>query len=124
MTMEDNLIYSKHKEVRGKEYVHYENYDAIEVPFYDAIPSDYEGLMGVPRSFLDKYCPEQFEIVGVDSTDFSEELGIAPIGKEWIRKYKQAGGTGHMTANMRNLVLTVDGTPKISYARIIIRKKQ
>ena len=124
MTMEDNILYSKHKEIKGKGYVHYENYDAIEVPFYDAIPSDYDGLMGVPRSFLDKYCPEQFEIIGVDSTDFSEELGIKPIGEDWIKRYKDAGGTGHMTANMRNLVLTVDGMPKISYARILIRKKQ
>ena len=124
MTMEGNLLYSKHKEIRGKGYEHYENYDAIEVPYVDAIPSDYDGLMGVPRSFLDRFCPEQFEIVGVDSTDFSEELGIAPIGEDWIKRYKQSGGTGHMTANMRNLVLTVDGAPKISYARIIIRKKQ
>ena len=124
MTMEDNILYSKHKEIRGKGYVKYENFDALEVPYSDAIPSDYDGLMGVPRTFLDKYCPEQFEIVGVDSTDFSEEMGIAPIGEEWIKKYKQAGGTGHMTANMRNLVLTVDGVPKISYARILIRKKR
>lgn len=124
MTMEDNILYSKHKEVKGKGYVHYENYDAIDVPYTDAIPSDYEGVMGVPRSFLDKFCPEQFEIIGVDSTDFSEELGIAPIGEDWIQRYKKAGGTGHMTANMRNLVLTIDETPKISYARILIRKKQ
>ena len=124
MTMEDNILYSKHKEIRGKKYIHYENYDAIEVPYVDAIPSDYDGQMGVPRSFLASFCPEQFEIVGVDSTDFSEELGIAPIGDNWIKRYKQAGGTGHMTANMRNLVLTVDGMPKISYARILIRKKQ
>ena len=48
MTMEDNIIYSKHKEVKGKQYVHYENYDAIDVPYTDAIPSDYEGLMEVP----------------------------------------------------------------------------
>jgi hypothetical protein len=65
MTMEDNLRFSKHKEIRGKiSYEHYDNYDAIEVPFTDAIPSDYEGVMGVPISFLDKYCPEQFEILG------------------------------------------------------------
>ena len=124
MTMAENYKHSKHKEVRGKQYVHYDNFDALEVPYYDAIPSGYEGLMGVPRSFLDKYCPEQFDIIGVDSTDFSEELGIKPIGEEWIKKYKQAGGTGHMTANMRNLVLTVEGQPKISYARILIRKKK
>ena len=64
MTEADNIKHSKHKEVRDVGYQRYENYDAIEVPFTDAIPSDYEGLMGVPISFLDKYCPEQFEILG------------------------------------------------------------
>ena len=47
------------------EYLKYENYDAIEVPYTDAIPSDYDGVMGVPITFLDKYCPEQFDIIGV-----------------------------------------------------------
>ena len=64
MTMEDNLRFSKHKEIKGKEYQKYDNYDAINIPFTDAIPSDYQGIMGVPISFLDKYSPEQFEIVG------------------------------------------------------------
>ena len=64
MTMADNIKYSKHKEIRGVGYKKYDNYDAIEVPFTDAIPSDYKGVMGVPISFLDKYNPEQFEIVG------------------------------------------------------------
>ena len=64
MTMAQNIKHSKHKEVRGIGYRKYDNYDAIEVPFTDAIPSDYDGVMGVPISFLDKYCPEQFEIVG------------------------------------------------------------
>ena len=65
MTMADNLKYSKHKEVKGREgYEKYDNYDAIEVPYTDAIPADYDGVMGVPVSFLDKYCPEQFEILG------------------------------------------------------------
>lgn len=64
MTFEDNLKYSKHKEIKGKNnYDNYDNYDAIEVPFTDAIPSDYEGVMGVPITFLDKYSPEQFEII-------------------------------------------------------------
>jgi len=64
MTMADNLKFSKHQEIKGKEYQKYDNYDAIEVPFTDAIPSDYDGVMGVPISFLDKYNPDQFEIVG------------------------------------------------------------
>ena len=64
MTEAENIKYSTHKEVRDIGYQHYENYDAIEVPFTDAIPSDYPDVMGVPISFLDKYCPEQFEIIG------------------------------------------------------------
>jgi hypothetical protein len=70
MTMEDNLKYSKHKEIKGKDsYDKYDNYDAIEIPFTDAIPSDYDGVMGVPISFLDKYSPEQFEIVGATESE-------------------------------------------------------
>ena len=85
MTMADNLRYSKHKELRGKSaYDHYDNYDAIEVPFTDAIPSDYDGVMGVPISFLDKYCPEQFEILGI-----SLELGIKKPDN--LPKEKQGG---------------------------------
>ena len=64
MTEKDNIKFSKHKEIRSIGYQHYVNYDAIEVPYTDAIPSDYDGVMGVPISFLDKYCPEQFEIIG------------------------------------------------------------
>lgn len=67
MSMADNIKYSKHKEIKGCEYQKYDNYDAIEVPFTDAIPNDYKGAMGVPISFLDKYSPEQFLIVGLTS---------------------------------------------------------
>ena len=64
MTMKDNLRFSKHKEIRENGYPKYDNYDALEVPFSDSIPCDYDGVMGVPISFLDKYCPEQFDILG------------------------------------------------------------
>ncbi len=63
MTAAENAKYSKHASVREKGYVLYENYDAIEVPFTDAIPSDEPGVMGVPITFLDKYSPEQFDIL-------------------------------------------------------------
>jgi hypothetical protein len=69
MTMADNIKFSRHKEIRGQEYQKYDNYDVIEVPFTDAIPSDYDGIMGVPISFLDKYSPEQFEIVGATESE-------------------------------------------------------
>lgn len=64
MTMADNIKHSKHECIRTAGYPKYDNYDAIEVSFVDAIPSDYDGVMGVPISFLDKYCPDQFEILG------------------------------------------------------------
>ena len=69
-TMEHNLKFNKKLKKKlerdyGKlEYPHYDNYDAIEVPFTECIPSDYDGVMGVPITFMDKYNPEQFEIVG------------------------------------------------------------
>jgi hypothetical protein len=69
MSMADNLRFSKHREVNGKAaYDRYDNYDAIEVPFTDAIPGDYDGVMGVPITFLDKYNPDQFEIIGYEKS--------------------------------------------------------
>ena len=49
----------------SNEYKHYDNYDAIEVGKVCELPMDYDGVMGVPITFLDKYCPEQFEILGI-----------------------------------------------------------
>ena len=90
MTMEENLKYSKHKEIQGKQsYEKYDNYDAIEVPFTDAIPSDYDGVMGVPISFLDKYSPEQFEIIkfrhGNDDKDLRLKDGTCPYFRVLIK---------------------------------------
>ena len=68
MTMADNLKFNKKLEEKPA-YKHYDNYYAIEVPFTDAIPSDYDGVMGVPISFLDKFNPDQFEIVGTTESN-------------------------------------------------------
>lgn len=61
--------------IRERGYPKYDNYDAIEVSYSEAIPSDWDGMMGVPISFLDKYNPEQFEIVGMTKT-WDEEAGL------------------------------------------------
>lgn len=75
MGISDNLKYSKHKEIKGKTaYDIYDNYEAIEVPFTDSIPSDYLGIMGVPITFLDKYSPEQFEILGATQRGCHDEV--------------------------------------------------
>lgn len=68
MSMADNIKFSRHADVRGLEYQQYDNYEAIEVPYVDAIPDDYYGVMGVPISYLDKYNPEQFELLGLSGT--------------------------------------------------------
>lgn len=75
MTMADNKKFNS-KVIKNPEvYQKYENYEAIEVPYTDAIPSDYDGVMGVPISFLDKYCPMQFKIIGATkSWDDSPEI--------------------------------------------------
>ena len=115
MTMADNLKYSKHKEIKGKEsYDHYDNYDAIEVPFTDAIPSDYEGAMGVPISFLDKYSPDQFEILGI--TDRDNNSGLK------IKEYTEQDTPNFGDLNRRGVIKTGNEL-KSTYARILIRKK-
>lgn len=122
MTMADNLKFSRHKEIKGKNsYIHYENYDAIEVPYTDAIPSDYDGKMGVPISFLDKYCPEQFEIVGLGIGSLFDGK---PLGQDFMDLYKSQGGTGHYTKDMIGIAL-IDSTgkAKVPYGRLLIRKK-
>lgn len=65
MTMSDNRKYNKKVQKSNVFYSPYDNYDAIEVSYVDAIPSDFDGIMGVPISFFDKYSPEQFEIMGM-----------------------------------------------------------
>ena len=64
MTMADNLKFNKQIQKNPNSYKKYDNYDAIEVPYVKAIPSDYSGVMGVPVSIFDKYNPDQFEILG------------------------------------------------------------
>jgi hypothetical protein len=62
MTEAENIKFTK--VLAGKKYQKYDNYDAIEVPRIDAIPCDFSGIMGVPITFLAKYNPDQFEILG------------------------------------------------------------
>jgi len=125
MTMVDNLRFSRHEQLRGKtDYDRYYNFDAIEVPFSDAIPSDHDGLMGVPVSFLDKYNPNQFEIVGnSDDGTMMREIGVRPLGREFISAYRARGGTGHYSPGMRMLGL-LEPQPRVVFKRILIRHRR
>ena len=104
---------------------HYENYDAIEVPFTDAIPSDYKGVMGVPISFLDKYCPEQFEILGMcENEDLyglkTRVYSSAECKAAYLAKFGKPG-TYDLNASG---VLNIDGFLEKTYHRLFIRHRR
>lgn len=122
MTEAENIKFSKHKEVRGAGYQKYDNYDAIEVPYTDAIPSDYTGVMGVPISFLGKYNPDQFEIIGNGQT-MADELGIRPVGQDFVDLYYAQGNKGQIHAKWNNLVYRAAEKVVVPYQRILIQHK-
>jgi len=113
MTMADNLKFSKHKEIIERGYPRYVNYDAIEVSYSDAIPSDYNGLMGVPVSFVNMYCPEQFEILGI-SLELADDM----------KNYAEKGE--YMAGGKRFYLAEENGKYKYRrmYDRLVIRRKQ
>jgi len=124
MSEEDNIKFSKHKDVRGVGYRRYFNFhEAIDVPFVDAIPADWDGVMGVPSTFLDKYNPDQFEILGsAEDMEQMEKLGVEMLGVDFVQQYKAEGGTGGVSAGHRKLGLT---EPRYywPFKRVLIRRK-
>jgi hypothetical protein len=120
MSYENNIRFNK--KMKGIEYQKYDNYDAIEVSFTDAIPSDYKGVMGVPITFLDKYNPDQFEIIGNGQT-MADELGIKPVGQKFVDEYYKQGNKGQINARWNNLVYYLNDKTIIPYQRILIKHK-
>ena len=125
MTKTDNIKFSKHKEVRGIGYRKYDNYDAIEVPFTDSIPGDYEGVMGVPITFLDKYCPDQFEILGMCENEDLYHLKTRTYtaderNRAYFDKFKKPGSYDLNASG----VVVIDGRYEKVYQRILIRRKK
>lgn len=109
------------KKYMPENYIQYDNFDAININRLKDIPDDYYGIMGVPITFLMKYNPDQFQILGVDIND-ADELGIKPISEEWLTLYRKQGGTGHYTSAMK--VLTIINEKAYSpYKRILIQRK-
>ena len=82
---EDLILYKKYT---PEEYPKYDNYDAINVDKTKDIPMDYKGLIGVPITFLDKYNPQQFEIIGLGISNSGIEMGVRPY-KEEHKKYRK-----------------------------------
>jgi hypothetical protein len=117
---EDLILYKRYS---PDEYPTYVNYDAIDVGTYKDIPCDYDGVMGVPVTMLGYLNPDQFELVGNgDDAEQMKEIGVRPLGDEFIAAYKAAGGTGHRTAGMRMLGL-MDPKARVVFKRVLVRRK-
>jgi hypothetical protein len=109
---EDLILY---KEYNPQDYPKYDNYDAIEVSKTAEIPCDYDGLMCVPITFLDKFNPAQFKILGI--TDRQNTSGLR------TKKYTIDEVSNFNDLNARG-VIKINGKYKAMYARIIIRNKR
>ena len=128
-TMAHNLKYNKELIQKIKcnnrpiHYLKYENCDAIDVPFTEAIPSDYDGIMGVPITFLDKYNPDQFEILGLSrDMDIPTKVGMS---EQFLEDYFAQGGTGSMKPGHPDLCYyDADGNAVVPYRRIILRHRK
>ena len=110
---EDLIMYKKYN---TEEYPHYDNYDAINVDKVSDIPCDYNWIIWVPITFLDKYNPEQFEIIGMAHGDAGVELGLKPYPRE-LKKLNNWMRDG-------DLYYMVNGMPILPYRRILIRRKK
>lgn len=137
-TMAHNLKFNKRlqrkfeKEYGAIEYPHYDNYDAIEVPFTECIPSDYEGIMGVPITFMDKYNPEQFTILGITKTwdggaikVYPDQIQISKNGKESkVTKLNDGATVKISSAPTDKTYYSVENELFLQmYARILIKFK-
>ena len=116
---EDMILYKSYSK---EEYPQYINYDAIEVAKTELIPCDYAGIMGVPITFLDKYNPDQFEIIGIGN---GGELGVE-CGVSANLTAEQCAALFHEDKSFRRGKLCYRdkrGKLKGCFARILIKKK-
>lgn len=125
MTMADNFKFNK--KLKGVDsYNRYVNYDAIEIPFADAIPSDFLGIMGVPISFLNKYNPEQLEIIGTNDNGLIDDKYKTTPGltKQFVQDYYKGGGTGSYKEGNPTAGYYENGVAKMAYKRIFIKHRK
>lgn len=115
---EDLILYKTYNE---EEYPKYENFDAINVNKTKDIPIDYKGYMGVPITFLDKYNPDQFEIIGLGISNSGIEIGVQPYKEEHKKYRKEIQKRGAVDGD---LYMITNGVVDVPYARIIIKNKR
>ena len=104
-----------YKHYTPEEYPKYDNYDAINVDKVSEIPCDYFENMGVPITFLDKWCPDQFEIVGIAKRGPGD-----PSLK--TKSYTKEDYYNYSDLNAGPVLINSNGKPHNTYPRILIRR--
>ena len=115
---EDLILYKKYT---AEEYLKYENFDAINVDVTKDIPVDYKGVIGVPITFIDKYNPDQFKIIGLGISNSGKEIGVKPYKQEHKKYRKEVQKRGAVDGD---LYMMENGIVKVPYARILIKNKK
>ncbi len=110
------------KKYNSLDYPKYDNYDAIEVSKVKDIPKDYDGVMGVPITFLDKFNPEQFEIIGLGISSSGLSIGVRGYRPEHKEYRKKVQGRGAVDGDL--YMIDKNGHPVVPYARILIKNKK
>ena len=107
------------------EYPTYENFNAINLDKTKDIPMDYKGYMGVPITFLDKYNPDQFEIIGQGQGNLYRELSEKGLSAKFVEDYYKMGGTGAIKEDHPVLgYYDKNKKPVIPFMRIVIKNKK
>lgn len=114
----ENIIL--YKSYSPEYYPKYENYDAINVNKTDEIPYDYDGIMGVPITFMDKYNPDQFKIIGLGIANLGLSIGVQPYKPEHKKYRKEVQKRGAVDGD---LYMMNGDEVVVPYARILIQKK-
>jgi hypothetical protein len=117
---EDFNLYKRYYDDES-EYLKYDNYDAINVDKAKDIPEDYNGAIGVPITFLDKYNPEQFEIIGLGISNSGLEIGVQPYKPEHKTYRKEVQKRGAVDGD---LYMMKGRVVEVPYARILIKNKK
>jgi len=115
-----NELITLYKQYSPEEYLRYENFEAINVDKVADIPYDYNGYIGVPITFLDKYNPKQFEIIGLGIANLGLEIGVQPYKSEHKKFRKEIQKRGAVDGD---LYMMIDGVVTVPYSRIIIKKR-
>ncbi len=110
-----------YKKYTPDDYFKYENYDGINTDKVTEIPMDYSGVVGVPITFLNKYNPDQFEIIGLGISNSGLGVGVRPYKPEHKKYRKEVQLRGAVDGD---LYYMKDDEVKVPYARILIKRKE